>query len=131
MLNSVNRIPPLVAIVDDEEATARALRRLLRSAGFDAVTYASGASFFGSLGSTQPDCVILDVHMPGMDGIEVQRRLAEINPRIPVLFLTGHDSAETRQLALSGGAVAYFTKPVDAQNLIDAINSALKGPTSP
>ena len=114
----------LIAIVDDEESIRRALTRLMVSAGFQAQSFGSGADFFASLGSSRPACVILDLHMPTMSGFDIQECLREENNAIPVVVITGHDSAESQQLALQAGAVAYLRKPVDDEILLRAIVTA-------
>lgn len=111
-----------IAIVDDEESVRVALGRMLRWAGLDAVTFSSGAEFLAS--ATQPDCVVLDLHMPRMSGFEVQARLSANPVPAPVVVITGHDTPENRQRALQTGAKAYLLKPVDAQALLDAIEAA-------
>lgn len=120
---------PLIAVVDDEESVRIALRRLLRSAGFDVETFSSGAAFLDSLKSHQPDCVILDLHMPQVNGFAVQARLAETHLGLPIVVITGHDSAETRERALASGISAYLRKPMDDQALLDAITHAIGNPS--
>ena len=115
----------LIAVVDDEEPIRKALKRLLRSAGMDVDTFPSGAKFLESLSTRWPDCVVLDLHMPVVSGFEVQTRLTESGVTVPVVIITGHDSDETRQLALAGMPVAYLRKPIDGQVLLDAIAVAL------
>ena len=121
---------PLIAVVDDEEPVRIALRRLLRSAEFDVETFPSGAEFLDSLKSHQPDCVVLDLHMPRVNGFAVQDQLAEVGSRLPIIVITGHDSAETRERVLAGEVSAYLRKPVDDQMLLDAIAIAIKGKPS-
>ena len=116
---------PLIAVVDDEESVRRALERLIRSARFDAEAHAGGDEFLRSLADHRPDCVVLDIHMPRVDGFQVQLRLAEARVTIPVIVITGHDTAETHARALKGGAIAYLRKPVDAEALLAAISIAL------
>jgi FixJ family two-component response regulator len=121
----VDTARPLIVIVDDEDCIRRALSRLMISAGFRAQAFGSGEEFFASLQATRPDCVILDLHMPAMSGFDIQERLrTEQNP-IPVVVITGHDSTESQQRALSAGAVAYLRKPVDDQALLAAISNAV------
>ena len=84
----------MIAIVDDEEPVRRALRRLIRSAGLDAEIFAGGAEFIQSLAHRAPDCVVLDLHMPGVSGFDVQCHLAQLPVRIPVVAITGRDSDE-------------------------------------
>ena len=121
----MSKTRPLIAIVDDEEPVRKALTRLLRSAGFDVETFPSGVEFLESLPTRLPDCVVLDVHMPLMNGFEVQARLAESSVPVPVVIITGHDSTETRDRALAGRPMAYLSKPVNDQTLLDAIELAL------
>ncbi len=116
---------PLIAIVDDEESIRKALTRLLRSAGLDVETFPSGVEFLESLSTRRPDCVVLDLHMPVMNGFEVQARLAASVAPVPVVIITGHDSIETHEHALAGRPIAYLRKPVDDQPLLDAIQLAL------
>ena len=115
-------------MVDDEESVRIALRRLLRSASLSVETFSSGAEFLESLKEHQPDCIVLDWHMPQVGGSLVQARLAEAGIRLPTVVITGHDSDETRERALAGGAAAYLRKPVDDQALLDAITSAVRTP---
>ena len=116
---------PLIAVVDDEEPIRKALTRLLRSAGLDVESFPSGFEFLESIPSRHPDCVVLDLHMPGLNGFEVQARLAESSAPVPVVIITGHDSTETRALALAAQPLAYLRKPVNDQTLLDAIELAL------
>jgi FixJ family two-component response regulator len=115
----------LIAIVDDEEPIRKALGRLLRSAGMDVKTFPSGGEFLESLATQRPDCVVLDLHMPLVSGFDVQARLMESGVAVPVVIITGHDSDETRDIALSGFPAAYLRKPVNDQALLDAIELAL------
>jgi len=121
----VTKPRPLIAVVDDEESIRRALTRLLQSAGLDVVTFASGVKFLESIPARRPDCVVLDLHMPILNGFEVQARLAEAGAPVPVVIITGVDSTETHDRALTGQPVAYLRKPVDDQTLLDAIKLAL------
>ena len=114
-----------IAVVDDEQSVRKALQRLLRSAGMDVQSYASGADFLEALASNPPDCVVLDLHMPGVNGFEVQERLAETGAPLPVVVITGHDSPEARTRVMASGARGYLTKPVDDRLLLDAISAAV------
>lgn len=118
--------PPCIAIVDDDEAVGRALRRLLRSAGFEVTIYISGEEFLDALADASPDAVVLDLQMPVVDGFYVQKQLHDRRADLPVLILTGYSSVDAREAALSGGAVGYFTKPVDGERLIEALHKALQ-----
>ena len=117
----------LVAVVDDEEPVRRALGRLIRAFGFEAEIFPSGAEFLASLAAREPDCVVLDLHMPGIDGLETQLRLAKSGRGIPVVILTGHDTPEAHARAMAAGARAYLRKPVDERTLLEAIRGAMAG----
>lgn len=120
----------LVAVVDDEESVRKALRRLLRSAGMQVETFSSGQEFLNSLTSHQPDCLLLDLHMPGLTGLDVQCRLAAAKTRLPTIIITGHDQPGVANEALSAGASAYLTKPADERVLLEAITRAVSSDTS-
>ena len=115
----------LIAVVDDEESVAKALNWLLRSAGMDAETFTSGRKFLHSLQDHAPDGVVLDLHMPEVDGFEVLSQLAQTPAHVPVVVISGHDTPGARERAIVGGAMAYFRKPVDGQALLDAIATAM------
>ena len=117
---------PLIAVVDDEESVRRALERLIRSARFDAETFPTGDEFLETLSDHVPDCVVLDLHMPKVDGFQVQAWLARARVCLPVIVITGHDTPEAHARALQGGAVAYLRKPVDAEALLSAIATAIE-----
>lgn len=116
---------PFIAFVDDEEPIRRAFARLLRSAGLDAETFDSGAKFLKSIDAHRPDCVVLDLQMPQMHGLAVQRQLAKVHAAIPVIILTAHDTPEDREQAMNGGASAYLRKPINDRELLDAISTAV------
>lgn len=117
----------LIAVVDDDESVRRATRRLLRAAGFEAETYASGTEFLEAIKHSRPRCVIVDLHMPGMSGLEVQSRLAVSGFEIPVLFITAYDDPGARDRALQAGAACYLRKPFTEEALLQAIESAISG----
>ena len=116
---------PLIAVVDDEESVRKSLRRLLVASELDATVYASGQEFLDSLGARQPDCLVLDLQMPGLTGLEVQRALAGARVRFPTIIITAHDEPETRARCLAAGAVAYLCKPLHDELLLDAITTAV------
>jgi FixJ family two-component response regulator len=119
----------LIAVVDDEESIRKALSRLLRaSGGYRVQTYSSGTDFLESWKTERPDVVVLDLHMPGLSGFEVHSKIAACDRSLPVIVITGHDSPETRQRALDGGAAAYLRKPVDERLLLRAISGAMDAP---
>ena len=115
----------LIAVVDDEQAVRSSLSRLLRSAGYEAATYPSGEEFLDSLESVLPDCLILDLRMPGLDGFDALARLALSGSRVPVVVLTSFPSSEARQRALLEGASAFLEKPAERSVLLDAIEAAI------
>ena len=120
-----NKTRLLIAVVDDHEGMRMALGRLLRAAGLDVETFPSGAEFLESLHSHHPDCVILDMNMPQLDGLAVQARLTQAGIQLPIVVVSAEYSPATRERALAGGASAYLAKPVDQQTLLDAIASAV------
>ena len=119
---------PLIAIVDDDASMRTALRRFLRAASLDVEAFPSGAEFLESLKTHLPDCVVLDLHMPQLDGFAVLARLAEAGILLPVVVVTGQDSAANRARALAGGATAFLQKTADGQTLLDAITAAIAHP---
>ena len=125
----MSKSKPLIAIVDDDESVCRAMKRLVRSLGMQANTFASGREFINlieTMPSFQPDCVVLDVQMPGMNGLEVQERLASSGNRLPVIFITAHDEAGVRDRALAAGAVAFLRKPFNDESFVTTLHLALK-----
>jgi FixJ family two-component response regulator len=117
---------PLIAVVDDDESVRESLSGLIRSVGFGAMVFASAEAFLSSNRLLDTDCLILDVRMPGMNGLELQRRLAASHKSIPVIFITAHDDEEARVRALNGGAVEYLLKPFSEEALMKAIDMALQ-----
>jgi len=117
----------LLAVVDDDADVRMALTRLVASAGFAVETFASGAEFLRSIEDHEPDCLVLDLHMPEMSGFDVQGALALSHAAVPVIVITGHDTPESRSRALRLGARDYLCKPVDDEVLLAAIGSAVGG----
>lgn len=117
--------PPLVAVVDDDPRVRTALQRLLRSTGYAAEGFASGEALLAACDRVAPDCLVLDLHMPIMDGFEVQRRLAARGRPIPVVAITGRDSPAARSRARAGGIGDCLCKPVDQADLLDAVERAM------
>lgn len=107
-----------VAVVDDEASVRTSLRRLLSAFDLDAETFASGQEFLDSLLERSPDCLVLDLQMPGLSGLEVQRRLAADGVRVPTIIITADDAPETRERCLSAGTAAYLCKPFDDRTLL-------------
>ena len=120
-----------VAIIDDEESIRRALLRLLASADYLAEGFDSAVRFLESLSRWTPDCVILDLQMPEITGIEVQQRLLELAQPPAVIVITAYDEPGTRELCLALGATYYFCKPVDGNLLLDSIAKLARGDRAP
>ena len=116
----------LIAVVDDEESVRKALARLIRSAGFDVETFASGIDFLLSLRQCRPHCVVLDLRMPHLSGFDVQQEMKVLDAGVPVVVITGDYSAEGRACAFALGATAYLRKPVDDATLLAEIRTATR-----
>jgi two-component system response regulator FixJ len=114
-----------VAVVDDDASVRKALGRLLRAAAFDLETFASGAELLAALDSFKPHCVILDLHMQDLNGLDIQRHLSRMGLATPVIVITGHDSPKARAESLALGAKAYLFKPIEAETLIATIQWAV------
>jgi FixJ family two-component response regulator len=119
---------PVVAIVDDEEAVRKALGRLLRASGMASETFASGQEFLDSLAAQRPDCLVLDLQMPVLNGLDVLHELAKGGQRVPTIVITAHDEAQSQAQCRSAGAAAYLCKPLDGKVLLDTIASVVRGP---
>jgi len=117
---------PLVSIVDDDTSVRRSTERLLRSSGLRAEAFASGEEFLKSGRAAETRCLILDVRMPGMDGLGLQRRLAETGRLVPIIFLSARASEEEERRALQAGAASFLRKPVSKQALLHAIRAVLE-----
>ncbi len=116
----------LIAIVDDDESVREATTSLLRSNGFRAENFSSAEDFLNSplVGKTR--CLLLDIAMPGMGGLELQRRLAAAGLQIPIIFITAHDSPGIRRQAMQAGAASFLPKPFSEDALLEAIRSITK-----
>jgi len=115
----------VVAIVDDDELIRESLGGLMKAAGFPAVTFASGEEFLNSGEQENTACLIVDIRMQGMSGLELQSKLSKDDRRIPIIFIMAHRDENTRMQALRAGAVKFLTKPVDKGVLIDSVRTAL------
>lgn len=125
----MTKTKPLIAIVDDDESVCRAMKRLVRALGMNADTFTSGQEFLDlveAMPSFHPDCVVLDVQMPGLNGLEVQERLAKSGSHLPVIFITAHDEVGVRERALATGAVAFLRKPFNDELLIKTLHAAIE-----
>src|SRR5262249_38553036 len=108
----MREVSPWIAIVDDDPSVLRALARLLRTRAMPAKTFASAREFLTALPDAVPQCLILDLQMPEMSGLELHQHLMRSGTKIPTIFITAYDSAETRQRCEAAGAAAYLLKPL-------------------
>ena len=120
---------PVIAIVDDDESFRHATASFIRSLGYSAAAFPSVDSFLNSNAVENTDCLITDVHMPGMSGIELQSHLIAQGHRVPVIFVTAFPETEARGRALRAGAIGFLSKPFSDQNLISCLNKALAART--
>jgi len=110
-----------VAVVDDDESVCRSFARLLRAAGMQAITYDSAESFLADRKHPQFSCLVLDIQLGGMSGIELARRLAAVGGRTPIIFITAHDDPDARSAAETLGCAAYFRKTDSGNDVLDSI----------
>jgi FixJ family two-component response regulator len=116
---------PIVFIVDDDISIREALKNLLRSVGLRVVTFGTAQEFLSSQGSNGHGCLVLDVRLPGLSGLDLQRQLAEANIEIPIIFITAHGDIQMSVRAMKAGAVEFLTKPFRDQDLLDAVQQAI------
>ena len=114
-----------LAFVDDDESFASALERRFRLLGLEVTTYPSAEAFLASATLPRPGCLVLDIQLGGMSGLDLQRRLGELGARAPTIFVTAHDSPAMRKEAQQAGCSAFFPKPVPTNQLLEAINQAV------
>src|ERR1700721_1481006 len=117
---------PTVFIIDDDRGMRQAVQDLVESVGLRAESFATGQEFLSRQPSSDPSCLVLDVRLPQISGLDFQRRLTEIGMRIPVIFITAHGDVPMSVRALKSGAVEFLTKPFRDQDLLDAIQQALR-----
>jgi FixJ family two-component response regulator len=113
-----------VYIVDDDESVRRALERLLRSVGYRASTFESAEAFLEATSGRSEGCLILDILLPGITGLDLQEKLTSLGAKYSIIFMTAHDNPQWQQRARQGGAVAYLTKPFQENSLLEAIELA-------
>ena len=118
---------PMIAIVDDDESVRQATKALVRSMGYGAVAFASAEEFLESDHLDDMFCVITDVQMPGLSGVELQQRLIAEGQRLPVVFITAYPDERTRKLVLDAGAIGYLSKPFSDESLVQCLERALAG----
>lgn len=114
-----------VFVVDDDASMREALRNLLRSVGLEVETFGSAQDFLSSPRSEAPGCLILDVRLPGVSGLDLQRQLVDANIHLPIIFITGHGDIQMSVRAIKAGAVEFLTKPFRDQDLLDAVREAV------
>ena len=117
---------PIVFIVDDDLSVRRSTERLIRSAGFNVLTFTSAREFLSSPRPAGPACLVLDVRMPGLSGMELQRELTQSGIPIPIIFITGHGDIPMSVRAMKAGAVEFLTKPFRSRSLLEAVRAAIE-----
>jgi FixJ family two-component response regulator len=117
----------VISVVDDDESIRDATRTLLRSVGYSVGTFASAEQFLDSDALPKTECLIVDVRMPGISGLELQSRLKSSEAGVPIIFVSAHDDKEYRRQAFEAGAIEFFRKPFEASALVTAIQTALSG----
>jgi len=115
----------VIAIVDDDQSVREGLTSLIRSAGLRIKSFASAPEFLDYLDADTPSCLVLDLQLPGLSGLDLQKRMAKVGPEIPIIFLTGHGNIPASVQAMKAGAIEFLTKPVDEQDLLRAIGEAV------
>jgi two-component system, LuxR family, response regulator FixJ len=126
MRGNSNSARPTIFVVDDDSAVRDALKLLLRSVGQAVETFGSAQEFLDAYSEDRPGCLVLDIRMPGMSGLELQQRLNEKHSILPIIFITGHGDVPMAVEAMQAGAVDFIQKPFRDQDLIDRINQALE-----
>jgi FixJ family two-component response regulator len=117
---------PLVRVVDDDESVRRAVGGLLRSVGFSVAAYRNAHDFLAEDKPETPGCLVLDVHLPGLTGLDLQKELVGTERALPIIFLTGMGDIPMTVSAMKGGAVEFLTKPFDTPSLLEAVRSAVQ-----
>src|SRR5437870_11040960 len=116
----------IVFVVDDDASVREGLGSLIRSAGLRVETFASAQEFLARSRADVPSCLVLDVRLPGLSGLDLQKRMAEVNIEIPIIFITGHGDVPTSVRAMKAGAIEFLTKPFRDRDLLEAIHQAIK-----
>ena len=130
MRGNSNQARPTIFVVDDDAAVRDALKLLLRSVGHAVETFGSAQEFLDAYGEDRAGCLVLDIRMPGMSGLELQQKLNEQHSILPIIFITGHGDVPMAVEAMQAGAVDFIQKPFRDQDLIDRINQALEKDSS-
>jgi len=119
-------LDPIVLVVDDDVSVREALGSLIRSAGLKVETFASAQEFLTRPRTDAPSCLVLDVRLPGLSGLDLQKKMAKANLEIPIIFITGHGDVPTSVQAMKAGALEFLIKPFDDRDLLEAIRNAIK-----
>lgn len=117
-----------IALVDDEHSVRVALARVLRFAGYEVVTYACGSDFLAAVDEFRPDCALLDIHMPGLTGLQVQQQLHARQLRLPAVFITASDDGDIERNVLDAGGHCLLHKPFSSQQLLTSVAAAIGAP---
>jgi FixJ family two-component response regulator len=125
-MQTTRKFSPVIAIVDDDPAVREGLHSFIRSAGWRAEAFASAQEFLERSGPEAPSCLVLDLQLPGASGLDLQKRMAEAQLEIPIVFLTGHGDIPASVRAMKAGAIEFLTKPVDEDDLLRAIREAIE-----
>ena len=118
--------PPVVCIVDDDAAVREALDSLFRSVGLNVATFSSAADFLARENASAPGCLVLDVRLPGVNGLDFQAQLAAMDNRLPIVFMTGHGDIPMSVRAMKAGALDFLSKPFRDQDMLDAVSMAIE-----
>jgi FixJ family two-component response regulator len=122
----MERVDPVVFIIDDDPSMLQAIKTLVETIGIKGITFSSGQEFLQSNLPDVPSCLVLDVRLPGLSGLNLQRELSERGAQIPIIFVTGHGDIPMSVQAMKAGAVEFLTKPFRDQDLLDAIEQAIE-----
>lgn len=116
----------MITVVDDDPSVRKALSRLIGASGYESAVYESAEAFLDANVAGETECLVLDVHLPGMSGLDLQAELANSGVKFPIVFITAYDEERPRTQALAAGATEFLCKPLDSDRLIDAIQKAMK-----
>jgi FixJ family two-component response regulator len=125
-MQSARESSPVIAIVDDDPSAREGLQSLIRSVGWRAETFGSAQEFLARRAAETPSCLVLDLQLPGLSGLDLQKRMAEVDLEIPIVFLSGHGNIPASVQAMKAGAIEFLTKPVEEEDLLRAIREAIE-----